>query len=146
MRRLYEWVDAKGNKINLNSISITQATSSTGIQTEDFTKKYKKLTTHIKQVWTQISFIELSAHVLEADVGKQDNFHLAITYRPRHGCFDVLVEDNYKGAILENTSCNTWDEMLTVLLRNSIIVNKKLCEFVEPTVAEDFRLYETLWN
>jgi hypothetical protein len=137
MRRLYEWKDDNGKKINLTTSAITSPTPSSNKNYLDHTDRYKKLLAQIdsdKIVKYTINLLDdrILAITLNNGVG------VKIIFKPYVPCYVVQV-DGY------DTKCDDYKEVLKTLIIEGIIGDTDLCESVS-SVVEEFKEYETLWE
>jgi len=127
--KLQEW------KLTNNSVTIN----------EDFTENFKKLVNHLKTIFG-CSVVELEAQELLARLAF--GYHrqvLHIRYLPDKKCFIVHIEDEMsKQVLLDTTWYGGWDEVLTNLLVQGYIKDKKLCETL--STIDEFKLYKNLWD
>ena len=135
---LKEWVDAKGNKIKLNTPAQT-TTSSTGNypSQED---RYKKLLAQIDaDNICEYTVNQLTDRILDITVStaKKSDTPIKIVYKPYVPCYTFIVYGREVNDL-------TYEEILDLLEMAGIIKNTNLCE--SGSIAEDFRLYENLWG
>jgi hypothetical protein len=147
-RILNEWLDAKGNKVTLNNN--TSAATTAG----DYTNKFKKVVEQLQNTFSATKIIKLEPDLLYATFGP-NNGYLHIRTGDNLVDFDCFAE--YKFLIyIEHTlrimlaparyECNSWDEVLDILVKEKVISNKTLCESVSFSTIDDYKLYENLWN
>jgi hypothetical protein len=132
-RIFMEWLDANGNKINIVK---SAGTATTNNAKGDFTEKYKKLYTHIKNVWGGLNIMRCAMHELEIYYGDYYNrnqpwHHLIIRYIPSEGCFEVNISERGTGVLIYAGEADSWTELLDILLQTETIKNRKLCEWVD---------------
>ncbi len=155
MRRLYEWKDAKGNKINLNNSTCRSTTAASNVNNNSSTTNYPNQTERYKKLLAQIdkekrfkyTITLLTDNALVFNLidplNSNKTIAIAIVYKPyttppiwRMGVGDRPTVD-YKD----------WNELLEIFETPGIIKDiSSLKESFESSVAEDFELYENLWN
>ena len=128
-RILLEWLDANGNKIKLNN------TASTPLQKSgkaDFTEKFKKIYSHIKDVWGGLNIMSCAMHTLDIYYGYgQKWYNLIIRYIPTEGCFEINITERKSNKLIFAGEADCWAELLDILLQTETIKNRKLCEWVD---------------
>lgn len=132
-RILMEWLDANGNQIKFNNTATAAIAKSTKT---DFTEKYKKLYTHIKDVWGGLNIIRCAMYEFEIYYGDYYNrtkpwHHLIIRYIPTEGCFEVNLSERGTGVLIYAGEADCWIELLDILLQTGTIKDRKLCEWVD---------------
>lgn len=144
---LTEWLDSDGKKVSQASAP-PATTSSNKKSTVDFTDRFTKLCKHLTDLHgrVRITYLEpqrFSCRILD----KNDNFLLVIKidYLPETKRFRVSLYANEE-IKADNVYMKDWDYLLDQFLACGIIKDKKLCESVESSIADDFKLYENLWN
>lgn len=112
---------------------------------EDFTENFKKLVNHLKTIFS-CSVEELESQELIAHLAFSYNKQiLHIKYLSDRKCFIVNIKDEIsKQILLDTTWYNGWDEVLTNLLVQGYIKDKKLCETL--STIDEFELYKNLWD
>jgi hypothetical protein len=113
--------------------------------TEDFTENFKKLVNHLKTIFS-CSVVGLEAQELLVRFAFGYNRQLLrIKYLPDKKCFIIHIQDEMsKRVLLDTTWYNGWDEVLTNLLVQGYIKDKKLCETL--STIDEFKLYKNLWD
>jgi hypothetical protein len=146
MRRLYEWKDAQGNKINLNKISSAASnTNNTSTNYPSQEERYKKLLAQIdKEKRFKYNIIDLTDNALVFNLidplNNNKNIAIAIVYKPwTNPPVWVMAVGNGKGVDYKD-----WNELLEIFEMPGII--KDISSLKESSIAEDFKLYENLWN
>lgn len=111
---------------------------------EDFTSNFEKLVDHLKTIFGWC-VIKLTAHILDVKLAFGYNRQqLLIQYEPKQRDFTVQIKDNVNNQIiLDVSSLNNWDAVLTKLQEKGYIKDKKLCESI--STIDEFKLYENLW-
>lgn len=143
-RILTEWIDANGNKINLNSLNNSTATQ----QKNDLYKdRFMKLAKHIEDChsWSTVLYVseweldlefyyESEAYSLDIDVNSTN--------------IQVIVYNNVSGAEIINATVrhNEWSKILSILKANNVIKDIKACESINLSTIDSFKLYENLWT
>ena len=132
------------HKYHLKEWKLSNSNSQTA-NTEDFTENFKKLVNHLKTIFG-CSVVELEAQELLVRLAFGYNRQvLHIRYLPDKKCFIVHIEDEMsKQILLDTTWYNGWDEVLTNLLVQGYIKDKKLCETL--STIDEFELYKNLWD
>lgn len=132
--RLSEWKDNKGNQVNTGSVTSKPAASSKNYPSQEY--RYKRLLAQID-----------SDKICKYTVNLLDDRILAITlnngvgvkiiFKPYVPCYLVQVDG-------QDTTCDDYEDVLKLLIIEGIIGDTDLCE--AASFAEDFRLYENLWD
>lgn len=151
MRRLYEWKDAKGNKINLNNSTSGNTSTASNSSTKNFpdqTERYKKLLAQIdKEKRFNYNLVALTDNALVFELldplNNNKKITIAIVYKPytnppiwRMGVNNATTVE-YKD----------WNEVLEVFEVPGIIKDiSSLKESFKSSMAKDFELYENLWK
>jgi hypothetical protein len=146
---LKEFVDTKGNKVNLKNSSLATAKTSNNNSTAaqvnplDQTDRYKKLLAKIDSEKNYTYKLkDLSSRILAfvIDFGKSDYVYIRIIFSPRNQTYLVQVvgDDDYR--------YDSWDEVLKLLVSIRVIKNTYNCESLDISYADDFKLYENLWD
>lgn len=130
-RLLMEWLYANGNKVN-NSKPIVATNRNSKA---DFTEKFKKLYTHIKDVHGGLNVMRCAMHTLEVYYGDYYDrnspwHHLIIRYIPAEGCFEINLTERGTGVLIYAGEADSWVELLDILMQTETINNRKLCEWV----------------
>lgn len=151
MRRLYEWKDAKGNKVSLNN-STTAASSKTNKE------KFKELTdymaTHKGSLVTKAEIVRLDdggftyKEYWKSTVGQDYMLTLLVGYSRFNSSwrFELYIDTD----IIKEVQGSGWEELLEKLEKYFHVPKagskeyKSLCEVL--SIAEDFKLYENLWD
>jgi hypothetical protein len=154
---LKEFVDSKGNKVNLPRASSTVASSKSSKPNRE---KFEELTDYMKA--------NKSIHVTKAEVTRLDDS--GFTYKETidssvagNTIFNVVVCNHSRFSdawncevyrnqkIVEDTLGHGWEDLLKMLDNNYFNVptvgsaeHKSLCE--SPSFADDFKTYENLWD
>jgi hypothetical protein len=136
---LKEWVDSKGNKVSTSSSSTPQPTTSAKPQSQ--VKRYSKL---LKQIDTdglstrRINKFNDTTLDITVNTAKRHDLNLRMEYQP--------VTDDYIFTVDGKTSKGwAWfEDILELLIIGGVIKNTNLCE--SASFAEDFELYENLWD
>jgi hypothetical protein len=147
-RILNEWLDAKGNKVTLNN------TTSVATTAGDYTSKFKKVVEQLQNTFSTAKTIKLEPDMLYVTFGPNKG-DLLIRTGDNLVDFDCFAE--YKFLIyVEHTlrimlaparyECNSWDEVLDILVKEKVISDKTLCESASLSTADSFKLYENLWD
>lgn len=134
---LTEWVDAKGNKITLNTSATSQSTSSSNKNYPDQTDRYKRLLAQI----TSDKIVKYTVNLLDdriLAITLNNGVGVKIIFKPYVPCYVVQV-DGY------DTECDDYEEVLKTLIIEGIITDTDLCEST-GSIADDFKLYENLWE
>jgi hypothetical protein len=148
MRRLYEWKDAQGNTINLNNKTSATASNTNNTSTRNFpdqTERYKKLLAQIdKEKRFNYEVLTLTDNALVFNlinpVNSDQVIAVAIVYKPyTNPPVWVMAVGNGKGFDYKD-----WNEVLEIFEVPGII--KDISSLKESSIAEDFELYENLWN
>jgi hypothetical protein len=134
---LTEWVDANGNKVGTSSTP--QPTTSAKPQSQ--VKRYSKL---LKQIDTdglstrRINKFNDTTLDITVNTAKRHDLNLRMEYQP--------VTDDYIFTVDGKTSKGwAWfEDILELLIIGGVIKNTNLCE--SASFAEDFKLYENLWD
>lgn len=139
---LLEWVDSSGNKVTSpsNNSSSQNTSPAAPIDPKDQTERYKKLLAKIdseKKYTYQVK--ELSNRVLtfiiDLDFKRQ---YIRIIYSPSKESYLVQIVGDH------DVRCDAWKTVLQILV--SIGVIKDTSESLDISYADDFKLYENLWN
>ena len=140
---LTEWVDKDGNKSNLpKSSSTTSATQTSTKNYPDQTDRYKKLLAQIDSDGiSEYSLNSLTDRVLDITVNTvwKKGIQIQIVYKPYVPNYTFIVNKN------NQLSFDTYEELLEFLITSGVIADTDLCESA-TSVAEDFLLYENLWD
>jgi hypothetical protein len=148
VRRLYEWKDAKGNKINLNNKTSSTASNTNNTSTRNFpdqTERYKKLLAQIdKEKRFNYNIVTLTDNALVFELldplNNNKKTAIAIVYKPwTNPPVWVMAVGSGKGFDYED-----WNEILKFFEIPGII--KDITSLKESSIAEDFELYENLWK
>ena len=125
-RIIREWLDAKGNKINISKSSSPTTTST------DFTDKFKKLYGHIDSVWGGVNVLRCGAHELMIYYGYgQEWYHLIIRYVPTENCFEINLTRQKPDTLIYAGEAYSWSDLLDILEQTETIKNRKMCEWVD---------------
>ena len=141
---LEEWVDAKGNKVSLsNSSTSSQPASASSSKLKSQVKRFARLTQQIDTdgLCTNRRTNKFNSTTLELtlNTAKTKDLNIRIVYDP--------VDDDYELITNGKTSlsgCDYEKDILPILIAGGIISNTNLCE--SASFADDFRLYENMWN
>ena len=127
-QNLNEWVDTKGNKVNIN----TKASSTTSNKVIDLTNKFNKLVTHLRSMYT-LNVIRLNSKTLEVDikVGTKFKNKLVVVYDDQQSCLIGRLLNEFGGEIDSNNCWGGWDVLLSWLQKAGFPITKKLCESVQ---------------
>jgi hypothetical protein len=141
----HEWVDSGGKKVttpsNISSQNNSQQNnSSLSPDPKDQTERYKKLLAKIdseKKYTYQVKELSnrLLSFVIDNEFKKQ---FIRILYSPTRE--DYLVQ--YVGS--HDMRCDNWKTVLQSLVGMGVI--KDTSESLDISYAEDFKLYENLWD
>lgn len=141
---LVEWLDTNGNKINLgNSSSASQPTSSSPKNYTSQVKRYSKL---IKQIdadglstCRKINKFNDTILDITLDTTKRKDLNIRIEYQPTTDDYILTIDGKASKGW-------TWlYDILELLKIGGVIKNTNLCESAS-SIADDFKLYENLWN
>ena len=133
---LREWKDTKGNQINLNKSSSAPASNTSTKNYPDQTDRYKRLLAQIDSD----GFCKVTVNLLDDRIlafTTHDGLPIKIIFKPYVPCYLLQIDG-------KDFSCKDFEEVLDILLDIEVIKNTDLCE--SASFAEDFRLYENLWN
>ena len=126
---LLEWVDRQGKKVGQTSTTSTK-------NYPDQTERYKKLLNQIdSDGFCKYTINLLDDRILAFTIS--NGVGVKIIFKPYVPCYLVQV-DGY------DNNCKDWEEVLKLLIIEGIIGDTDLCE--SASYAEDFKLYENLWN
>lgn len=146
MRRLFEWKDAKGNKINLNNKTSSTSTSTMNYPSQK--ERYKKLLVQIdKEKRFNYEVLTLTDNALVFNlinpVDSDKVIAVAIVYKPYvNPPVWKMGVGNGKGF-----DYNDWNEILEIFNVPGIKKDiSSLKESFKSSIAEDFELYENLWK
>jgi hypothetical protein len=147
MRRLYEWKDAQGNTINLNNKTSSTTSNTNNTTTRNFpdqTERYKKLLAQIdkeKRFTYEVITLTDNALVFHLNIDSSKFITIAIVYKPYTNppVWRLGIDGN------KTVDYETWNDVLDVL---EVIIKdiSSLKESFKSSMAEDFELYENLWN
>lgn len=145
MRRLLEWKDAKGNKINLNNKTSSASTSTTNYPSQK--ERYKKLFAQIdKEKRFNYEVLTLTDNALVFNIFNSVNNNkviaVTIVYKPyTDPPVWKMGVSNGKGF-----DYNDWNEILEIFNVSGIIKDiSSLKESFNSSIAEDFKEYESMW-
>jgi len=134
---LLEWVDAKGNKINTNTSTSSQPAS-------NGTKNYPSQEYRYKRLLAQIDsdgFCKYTINLLDdriLAITLNNGVGVKIIFKPYVPCYLVQVDGS-------DSAWKDYEDVLKLLIIEGIIGNTDLCESA-GSIAEDFKLYENLWD
>lgn len=160
MRKLHEWVDKNGNKVYLNSTASNNKTATTNTSSDGimpigyFKSRFEKIYDHMVSIYgdascdiRELSDLDLLVHYY---IGK-DKYRLLIS--SDWGCYPlelkydkILIGGRDTRIFIADNTFNNYDELLDKLLELGIIKDKNLCESLNHSLAEEFKLYESLWR
>ena len=146
-RMLTEWLDANGNKASINNNS-SSANSSAGNSADDlFKDRFVKLAKQIEdcQTWSLVNYISEWELDLEFDTGEAI-YSLDIDVNSKN--IAAVIYNNSTGAEILNVTAghDEWHKIILSLKNKNIIQDVKACESIDTTTADDFKLYENLWD
>lgn len=140
---LKEFVDKNGNKINLNNPSSNIPSKAPVKNNLDQTERYKKLLAKIdseKKLKYELKDLTNRILALVINFSADDRQYIRILFSPKNGTYLLqIVGDN-------DFRCASWDEVLQILISIGVIRNTYNCESIESSVADEFKLYEDLWE
>ena len=154
MRKLREWVDKNGNKVYLNSTTPatkTAAATPNGFMPVDYFKsRFEKIYNHITSIY---DFCDIR----ECEIS---DLNILLTYGASNEEYDIRIDSDWGRYPIElfhvktkptkekTTHCffDSYEELLDKLLELGVIKDKKLCESINSSLAEEFKLYESLWR
>ena len=158
-RILAEWLDAKGNKIKLNNTTLNNTTQNTIARPYAAeAEKFKKLVDQInseKQHTVYYNEGDIKLHIRLRPGSCIPYFYVSIRYEYTHNEYTVMIDYNSynsKGEAYATGThfedCDTWDDVLDLLIAKGFIKSKNLCEAfaLHSTAAEEFAFYENLWE
>ena len=126
---LTEWVDAKGNKVSTSTSS--KATS----KIPDQTARFKSLLSQIDSD----GFCKYTVNVLDGNmlsITLHNKVKVTLVRRAFAPVYALTIENHRE-------VYDDYEDVLKALIEEGIIGETDLCE---STLAEDFQLYESLWN
>ena len=131
---LTEWLDTKGNKINLNN---SQTKTKSTVSPPDQTYRYKRLLAQIDSdgLFRKHIINVLDERTLDVTLGNGVAVKLE---RQEHSPIYVLTVGNH------SESYDDYEDVLSALIEEGIIGDTDLCE--SASFADDFKTYENLWN
>jgi hypothetical protein len=139
---LMEWVDANGKKVTTaSSKNISNNSPATLVNSKDQTERYKKLLAKIdseKKYTYKVK--ELSNRVLAIVIDSElIRKFVRIIYSPSKESYLVQISES------PDVRCDAWKTALQVLVGAGIIKNTS--ESIDnSSYADDFKLYENLWD
>ena len=153
---LCEWLDSKGNKINLNSSSTSQASSSTSTKTNK--EKFKELTDYMI---AHKGSLTSKAEVVRLDDGGftyKENWYSSsgqdytLTLLVGHSRFNSSwkFELYMDTSLVKEVQGDGWEKLLEELEvyfhvpKAGAKEYKEICE--SYSIADDFKAYENLWD
>ena len=137
---LQEFVDRNGNKVTLPNKTSTSS-NNPAKNYPDQTDKFKKLLDKVAAGGRKYQIKDLRDRVLFFTTNTS-NGPVAIRILLR------TIDLSYLVQVIGDTdfNCSTWKEVLKLLVSLGVISNYTNCEALETSVADDFKLYENLWD
>jgi hypothetical protein len=129
---LTEWVDAKGKKVSISNSS----SKSAGPKIPDQTTRFKSLLAQIDSD----GFCKYTVNVLDSSmlsITLHNKVNVTLIRQPQSATY-VLRVGNHREVY------DDYEDVLRALIEEGIIGETDLCE--SASIAEDFKLYENLWN
>lgn len=136
--RLKEWLDANGKKVGP---TVSHLASSGPKNYPDQTGRYKKLLAQIESDKISTYTInELTDRILDitVDTKNKTGLNIKIVYKPYCSPPCYTIKANNSGV-----DDLTYEEILELLELGAVI---KSADTSKSTIAEDFKLYENLWD
>lgn len=134
---LTEWLDSKGKTVHVNNSPAPSKSSSTPVgKIPDQTYRYKRLLAQIDAD----GFCKYTINVLDSrtlDITLKNGVEVKLERNDHFPIYTLTVEDT-------SQSFDDYEDVLDALIIEGIIGDTDLCE--SASFAEDFRLYESLWN
>jgi hypothetical protein len=156
MRRLYEWRDAKGNKVNINSTSAT-SNSSKQINDKDYKNRFTKLLdyvkAHSKAERTEIKQLNSNGfHYAEHHNDKGHGWDIDLLVATSKVTYDWAFQYYVDGKYNDGKQGEGYEDLIRAL---SFYINTPsvgtpeydnlLIESKSSTIDE-FKTYENLWD
>lgn len=144
---LVEWVDSNGKKVSLsnssNSTSSQPASLNNTLKAKSQVKRYSKLTKQIDAdgLCTNRRTNKFNNTTLDItlNTAKTKDLNIRIVYDPADDDYELIT--NGKTSL---SGCDYENDILPILIAGGIISNTNLCE--STSFADDFKLYENMWN
>ena len=131
-KRLCEWVDNKGNKVNTKLPASTISSSNNKSTIDDFTTVFYKLRDHIDSVWGDVHTIMCTKYELDIYFGNHTNRqNLNIEFVPSKNYFEIYLTNSYGDIEIFKGKRSDWNSVLSGLKLLGVIKNKSLCEWVD---------------
>lgn len=130
---MWEWLDAKGNKISTASsqTSNSQSTSATTGPTKihDLRDKYDKLVSHLRSMYS-LNVNRRTAQLLDVDikVGTKFKNKLIVTYDYQKGCLVGALYDEFGKEASSNNCWGGWSVLIAWLKKEGFPLIDDLCE------------------
>jgi hypothetical protein len=124
---MWEWLDAKGNKISTNSIQASNTSSRPVVV--DLKDKFDKLVTHLRSMYT-LNVNRRTFQLLDVDikVGTKFKNKLIVTYDFQKGCLVGALYDEFGREVSSNNCWGGWSVLIAWLKKEGFPLIDHLCE------------------
>lgn len=134
---LTEWLDKDGKTVHVNTSPAPSKTSNTPVgKIPDQTYRYKRLLAQIDAD----GFCKYTVNLLDSrtlDITLKNGVEVKLERNDHFPIYTLTIEDT-------SQSYDDYEDVLDALIIEGIIGDTDLCE--SASFAEDFRLYESLWD
>lgn len=125
---MWEWLDAKGNKVSFSNTPSTPATTGP-TKIYDFRAKYDKLVTHLRSMYS-LNVNRKTAQLLDVDikVGTKFKNKLIVTYDYQKDCLVGTLYDEFGREVSSNNCWGGWSVLIAWLKKEGFPLISHLCE------------------
>ena len=128
---MWEWLDAKGNKISINSNQTSNASPNTGSRpvVVDLKDKFNKLVTHLRSMYT-LNINRQTFQVLDINikVGTKFKNRLVVAYDFQKACLVGKLFDEFDNEVSSNNCWSGWSVLIAWLKKEGFPLIDNLCE------------------
>ncbi len=152
MRRLYEWKDDKGNKVNINTVSNSSSQANDKNYKNRFTKLLDYIKAHSKAERKEIKQLNNNGfHYTEHHNDKGYEWDMDIIVGTSRFTYDWGLQCYSNGTLNSAEQGEGYENLIRALSFYLNTPNYGTPEYnnllkESKSVAEDFKLYENLWD